>query len=67
MTDIAELEIRIAALEAEITQLREQLSECCGEGPGGGRPCRGGRPVIVSGYEVESAEKAAELLKEMGF
>jgi hypothetical protein len=50
-----------------LKNLKAVVEECCGgDGPGPGRPCRSGRAVIVSGYELASVEHAVDLLKKAG-
>jgi hypothetical protein len=61
------LEQRVTALETAVRDIKDAVKECCsGDGPGPGRPCRSGRAVIVSGYELASVSHAVKLLKKAG-
>ena len=61
------LEQRVQQLEAQIQLIKDQVNECCGPGgPSAGRPCRGGRAVIVSGYQIETVEQAIDILNKAG-
>jgi hypothetical protein len=59
-----DLEARVKQLEQDVQTLKDAIEECCGQdGPRPGRPCRGGRAVLVSGYQLDSYEEALGLLK----
>ena len=63
---MATLEERVTALETKLENLKDVINECCGPGPGPGRPCRSGRATIVPGYELASVEHGLQLLGKLG-
>jgi hypothetical protein len=59
-----DLDARVKKLEQDVATLKAAIEECCGQdGPRPGRPCRGGRAVLVSGYQLNSYEEALGMLK----
>ena len=58
------LEARVKQLESDVKLIKDAIEECCGQGgPGPGRPCRSGRAVLVSGYQLNSYKSATDMLK----